>query len=95
MIKTRPLQNYPARHGFPRARPAAPTQGQLQLGSLTCRSDPCEMAGYHPEQAQGGDIDLKSTLATLPHAVAAGHVDPGAAALLAEALQLVEVPRWG
>eukprot|EP00908_Phaeocystis_cordata_P006621 Transcript_17241.p1 GENE.Transcript_17241~~Transcript_17241.p1 ORF type:complete len:315 (+),score=18.67 Transcript_17241:850-1794(+) len=45
------------------------------------------MAGYHPEQAQGGDIDLKSTLATLPHAVAAGHVDPGAAALLAEALQ--------
>ena len=34
-----------------------------------------------------GDIDLQSTLAALPHAVAAGHVDAGASHLLAEALQ--------
>ena len=34
-----------------------------------------------------GDIDLQSTLAALPLAVAAGHVDAGAAQLLAEALQ--------
>lgn len=33
------------------------------------------------------EIDLESTLAALPHAVAAGHVDPSAAALLAQALQ--------
>ena len=34
-----------------------------------------------------GEIDLQSTLAALPLAVAAGHVDAGAAQLLAEALQ--------
>ena len=43
------------------------------------------------------EIDLESTLAALPHAVAAGHVDPSAAALLAQALQqqMVRAPMPG